>query len=197
MNQNSFFAFISRMKYINRWGLMHNTRYENLSEHSFETAYIAGALANIENSMFGGNYNAERITTRALFHDCAEIITGDMPTPVKYKSGDMTGAYEKAEQNAKQILLSSLPDTLYDIYSGYLSYDKSDDYSIIKAADKLSALIKCIEETSFGNRDFESALQTTQSRLQECKLQSVKYFLDNILPCYTLNLDELSRNNEL
>ncbi|MBP3480594.1 MAG: 5'-deoxynucleotidase [Clostridia bacterium] len=189
---NAFFAFISRMKYINRWGLMHNSRYENLSEHSFETAYIANALASIENTMFGGNYETERITTRALFHDSAEIITGDMPTPVKYKSDTMADAYALSESSAKETLLRGLTPELKETYRGYLSFDDRDDAEIIKAADKLSALIKCTEEINIGNRDFKSAEKTIRDTLSKSGLQSVGYFMENILPCFSLTLDELS-----
>ena len=180
------------MKYINRWGLMHNSRYESLSEHSFETAYIANALANIENEMFGGKYDVNRITVCALFHDSAEIITGDMPTPVKYKSRQMTGVYADAEDAAKETLLSALSPELSGIYKEYLDFDKTDDYKIVKAADKLSALIKCTEELNIGNRDFLSAEKTIRENLEKSELLSVKYFLENILPHYSKTLDELS-----
>lgn len=194
MNENSFFAFISRMKYINRWGLMHNSRLENLSEHSFETAYIANALANIENTMYGGDYDTERITVRALFHDCAEIITGDLPTPVKYKNEQMAGAYAISEKNAKETLLSALPPCLDQIYRDYLYFEDSSDRNIIKAADKLCALIKCTEEINIGNRDFVSAHRTVLKTLENSPLKSVRYFLDKILPAFSLTLDELSQN---
>ncbi len=197
MSANSFFAFISRMKYINRWGLMHNSRYENLSEHSFETAYIANALANIENKIFGGDYNVDRITVRALFHDCSEIITGDMPTPVKYKNAAISGAYADAEKGAKDTLLSTLPLELKEIYKDYLNYDNTDDYGIIKAADKLSALIKCIEELNIGNRDFLSAEISVRKTLEGSEYKSVRYFLDNILPNYSKTLDELSKGENI
>lgn len=180
------------MKHINRWGLMHNSRYENLSEHSFETAYLANALANIENTYFGGSYNVDRITVKALFHDCAEIITGDMPTPVKYKSSQMTGVYEDAEKQAKQTLLCSLSGDLHGIYSDYLESNETE-HGIIKAADKLSALIKCIEELNIGNRDFSSAKESVQKALEDSQLESVKYFLEKILPYYSLTLDELMK----
>lgn len=193
---NSFFAFISRMKYINRWGLMHNSRYENLSEHSFETAYIANALANIENEMFGGSFDADRITVYALFHDCAEIITGDMPTPVKYKSHQMTGVYADAEQNAKDTLLKSLSPALEGVYKEYLDFESTDGYRIVKAADKLSALIKCTEELNIGNRDFLSAEKTIREALIKSDLPSVSFFMENILPHYSKTLDELSQTNE-
>ena len=192
MNRNSFFAFMSRMKHINRWGLMRNSRYESLSEHSFETAYIANALANIENTMYGGNYNAERIAACALYHDSAEIITGDLPTPVKYKNEKIAGAYAQTEKSARETLLFALPEELRGIYRGYLYYDENADYAVIKAADKLSALIKCIEERNIGNRDFISAEKSIRAWLDSCELKSVGYFIENILPCFALTLDELS-----
>ena len=187
MNNNSFFAFISRMKYINRWGLMHNSRFENLSEHSYETAVIAGALANIENQLFGGNYDAEKIMVHALFHDCAEIITGDLPTPVKHNNRSLHEAYGDIERAAQDTLITGLPDELSDIYRDYM-----EEHPLVKAADKLSALIKCINERDVGNRDFESAEKTIRASIEQSEYKSVKYFMDNILPCYSMTLDELS-----
>lgn len=180
------------MKHINRWGLMHNSRYENLSEHSFEVAYVANALANIENTYFGGSYNADKVTTLALFHDCAEIITGDLPTPVKYKHSEITGAYSTVEKAAKQTLVSSLEHPLCDIYGEYLDYESTEYYTIIKAADKLSALIKCKEELAIGNGDFASAEKTIRENLEGSELGSVKYFMESVLPLYSKTLDELS-----
>ena len=178
--KNSFFAFLSRMKYINRWGLMHNSRYENLSEHSFETAYIANALAHIENEYFGGTYDAERITTIALFHDCAEIITGDMPTPVKYKQAEIAGAYSQVEKAAKETLLANTEPQLKKIYEKYLDYENSQDHDIIKAADKLSALIKCDNELAIGNNDFKNARESINKTLEKSPLKSVQYFIEHI-----------------
>ena len=191
--KNSFFAFLSRMKHINRWGLMRNSRFENLSEHSFDTAYIANALANIENKMFGGNYNADKVTTLALFHDCPEILTGDLPTPVKYKHKAITGAYGEVEKAAKETLLSGIEPCLLEIYSDYLNYDSTEYYEIIKAADKLSALIKCREEREAGNNDFLSAEKTVLESLEKSSLKSVAYFIGDILPMYSKTLDELSK----
>ena len=191
--KNSFFAFLSRMKHINRWGLMRNSRYENLAEHSFETAYIANALANIENVMFEGSYDAKTVTTLALFHDCPEIITGDLPTPVKYKHKSITGAYSQVEAAAKDTLLAGIEPGLRSIYSEYLDYENTEYYKIIKAADKLSALIKCREERKAGNTDFESAEKTILRSLDESGLESVEYFIRNILPMYSKTLDELSK----
>ena len=176
---------------------MRSTRYENLSEHSFETAYLANALANIENTMFGGDYDADRITTLALFHDSAEIITGDMPTPVKYKHRRMSDAYSETEESAKAILLDSLPDVLRPVYSEALSGGTEKEHLLIKAADKLSALIKCEEELGIGNRDFASARASVLQKLESSELKSVKYFLKEILPKYSLNLDELSQEKRV
>ena len=187
MNTNSFFALISRMKYINRWGLMHNSRFENLSEHSFETAVIANALANIENEMFGGNFDSNAVAVHALFHDCAEIITGDLPTPVKHNNKTLHCAYGDIEKAAQDTLITGLPENLKSTYRGYMQ-----EMPIIKAADKLSALIKCIEEREVGNGDFESAEKTIRKALEKSEFKSVQYFIDNILPCYSMTLDELS-----
>ncbi len=187
MNNNSFFAFISRMKYINRWGLMHNMRLENLSEHSFETAVIANALANIENEMYGGDYDANAVAVSALFHDCPEIITGDLPTPVKHNNAALEKAYDEIEKSAIDTLLCGLPDSLKDTYREYMK-----PMPIIKAADKLSALIKCVEERAGGNGDFISAEKTIRISLEKSEFKSVKYFMDNILPCYSMTLDRLS-----
>lgn len=173
---------------------MHNSRYENLSEHSFEVAYIANALANIENKCFGGSFDAEKITTAALFHDCAEIITGDLPTPVKYKHSAITGAYSQVEKNAKDTLLSGVTPQLYDTYKSYLNYEDTEYYPVIKAADKLSALIKCREELAIGNSDFKSAEKTILKSLDGSELKSVGYFMENILPLYSKTLDELSKD---
>ena len=189
MNNTSFFAFISRMKYINRWGLMRNSRYENLSEHSFEVAVITNALANIENDMFGGSFDANDLTVRALYHDCAEIITGDLPTPVKHNNRALHLAYGDIEKAAEETLITGLPMPLRDTYRGYM-----EEHPLIKAADRLSALIKCREERSGGNRDFESAENTIMRSLEKCEYKSVKYFIDNFLPCFDMTLDELSEN---
>ncbi len=191
MENCKFFALISRMKYVNRWGLMHNDREENLMEHSFETAVIAGALANIENTMFGGNYDVDRITQAALFHDASEIVTGDMPTPVKYINSRMSSVYKDVEQRAQQRLLCALPQELQAVYGDYFVPDDKS-VEIIKAADKISALLKCIQEVRTGNRDFETALKSTEEKIKMIKLKSVDYFMKKMLPAYTLTLDELS-----
>lgn len=191
MNNCAFFALISRMKYVNRWGLMHNDREENLMEHSFETAVLAGALANIENEMFGGSLDVDKITQAALFHDASEIITGDMPTPVKYINEQMSDVYKSVEKRAEQTLLNTLPEQLQEKYKAYFEPDEQS-YMIIKAADRISALLKCIQEMRVGNGDFATAKESTVNKIRQMPLKSVQYFMDNMLPAYYLTLDELS-----
>ncbi|MBR2315029.1 MAG: 5'-deoxynucleotidase, partial [Clostridia bacterium] len=155
-----FFAMHSRMKYINRWALMRNTVSENISEHSNDVAVIAHALAVIKNVRFGGNLNAERAAFLGLYHDMTEIITGDMPTPVKYHSEDMREAFKEVEDKAGRRLLSMLPEDMARYYEGAFFKEEEDEYlwKIVKAADKISALIKCIEEKNAGNNEFGKAL---------------------------------------
>ena len=191
MDGFAFFALISRMKYVNRWGLMHNDREENLMEHSFETAVIAGALANIENELFGGNHDVDKITQAALFHDASEIITGDMPTPVKYINSKMSDVYKAVEKKAEQTLIDTLPIQLQPRYSEYFEPDEQT-YQIIKAADRISALLKCIQEIRVGNGDFVTAQESTLEKIRNIPLKSVQYFMENMLPAYYLTLDELS-----
>ncbi len=191
MDNCAFFALISRMKYVNRWGLMHNDREENLMEHSFETAVLAGALANIENEMFGGSLDVDKVTQAALFHDASEIITGDMPTPVKYINSQMSDVYKAVEKKAEQTLLDTLPPQLQGKYSEYFEPDEKTR-QIIKAADRISALLKCIQEIRVGNQDFVTAKESTLKKIQQIPLKSVQYFMDNMLPAYYLTLDELS-----
>lgn len=191
MDSCKFFALISRMKYVNRWGLMHNDREENLMEHSFETAVISGALANIENELFGGMYDVEKITQSALFHDASEIVTGDMPTPVKYINSRMSSVYKDVESKAVDALLSTLPESLFKTYQGYFTPDEKC-YQIIKAADRISALLKCIQEIRTGNQDFLTAKNSVEEKIRQIPLQSVGYFMEHMLPAYSLTLDELS-----
>ena len=155
-----FYAMLSRMKNIYRWGLMRNTKQENLSEHSLEVAFIAHALAVIHNRRFGGNVNAEQIAFSAMFHDTTEIITGDMPTPIKYYNDEIKSAYKQIEAVAGDRLLSMLPEDLRpDFATAYAPDEQTQKF--IKAADKISALIKCTEELNMGNKEFSAAYKTT------------------------------------
>ena len=187
-----FFAMHSRMKYINRWALMRNTVSENISEHSNDVAVIAHALAIIKNVRFGGNINAERAAFLGLYHDMTEIITGDMPTPVKYHSEDMTDAFKAVEDKAGRTLLSMLPDDMAKYYEGAFFKKEGDEYlwKIVKAADKLSALIKCIEEKNAGNNEFGKALESTRASVEDMAMPEVEVFLEEFLPSFYLSLDE-------
>lgn len=188
-----FFAMLSRMKYINRWGLMRNTREENLCEHSLETAIIAHALAVIGNQRFGKSYDPQRAATLALLHDASEIITGDMPTPVKYHSEEIRRAYAEVEDLAVEHLVSMLPEELRPAYRELMTMDSPGDEAlkpIVKAADRMSAVIKCVEERQSGNRDFNKAEQTIINTIREMKLPEADYFLEEFLPSYGLTIEE-------
>lgn len=192
MKNNHFFAMLSRMKYINRWGLMRNTIEENISEHSLDVGIIAHALGVINNQIFGGNVSPERLALLGIFHDVTEIVTGDMPTPVKYYSPVIRNAYKEVEGVAKEQLLTGLPECFRDVYAPLLleTDEEEIEWSYVKAADKLSALIKCIEEGQMGNRDFAQAEETIRKSIAVMKLQEVEYFVENFLPAYNLTLDE-------
>ena len=187
-----FFAIISRMKYINRWGLMRNTISENISEHSLETAFISHLLAVLRNTRHGGNVDAERCALLAMYHDVAEIITGDLPTPVKYYSKEIKDAYAIVEENAEKQLLSYLPDDIRDVYSDIIGHKEKDEelWKLIKAADKISALIKCTEELQMGNKDFEKAYNSTLASIKALNVPEADEFLDEFMPAYSLTLDE-------
>lgn len=187
-----FFAVISRMKYINRWALMRNTITENISEHSLEVAFIAHALALIRNERFGGDVNPERCALLAMFHDTTEIITGDLPTPIKYYSKEIKGAYREVEAKAKDTLVSYLPDYLKQYYEPLLvpTEEEKELWRLVKGADKLSALIKCIEERKMGNTDFASAEKATLELIEKLDIPEVNVFLEDFIPAYDLTLDE-------
>jgi 5'-deoxynucleotidase len=180
------------MKYINRWGLMKNSRYENLTEHSAQTAMIAHCLAVIGNKIYGKSYDPDRIALFALYHDVSELVTGDLPTPVKYYNDDILKSYREIEEHAKEQILKKLPSELYDEYFDIINENCSDDErKIIKSADKLCALIKCIEEVKNGNSEFTKAHESSFRSVENTDLDEVKYFIDNMLPAFYLTLDEL------
>lgn len=190
----NFFAMHSRMKYINRWSLMRNTQSENLCEHSNDVAAIAHALAVIRNKRFGGNVNAERAAVLGLYHDMPEIITGDMPTPVKYYSSEMRSQFAEIENNAVNKILSMLPDDMKEEYESLFFPVKEDEelHKIVKAADKISALIKCIQEIAGGNNEFVKAYQSTLNSIEQMDLPEAKLFLDEYIDAFSLSLDELT-----
>lgn len=187
-----FFAILSRMKLINRWGLMRNTRPENLAEHSLEVSYLSYALALIKNKRFGGNADAGRAALLALYHDVPEIFTGDLPTPVKYFNPDIVRAYKDVEKMSANRILTFLPDDLKEDYRQLLTPEEKDRelIPIVKAADKLSALIKCIEEEKAGNSEFKKAAASQEEALHLMKLPEVECFMEEFLPSYRLTLDE-------
>ncbi len=190
MSSNTFFAVINRMKYINRWGLMRNSDNENLQEHSFQTAILAHALALIENVKFGGTLDPEKAAVIALYHDSSEIITGDMPTPVKYSSEALTLSYKRLEHEAGDVLLDKIEPQLREYYNDIFNSENSREWVVVKAADTLAAYIKCIEEIKAGNNEFIGARASVLQKLSRVDLNSLRYFIETYLPAYELTLDE-------
>ena len=190
---SSFFAMLSRMKYINRWALMRNSYPENISEHSLEVGMIAHVLALISNKKYGNNLNAERAALIGMYHDCTEIITGDMPTPIKYYNRDTVEAYKYVEAQAAKDLLDMLPDYLREEYETILFQQEEDAYlwTLVKAADRLSAYVKCIEEEKAGNREFSSAKFAVYAKLTEMDVPEVRDFIRDFVEAYKKTLDEL------
>ena len=191
----NFFAMLARMKYINRWGLMRNTITENIAEHSLDTAVIAHGLAVIGNTYFEKNLDEERIAVLAMFHDTTEIITGDLPTPIKYFAPEIKTAYKNVEAAAGTKLLMALPREMRPVYQSILHEDDEEKelWRYVKAADKISALIKCVEEKRMGNMDFEQAERATVEAIRAMKMPEADYFLENFMPAYSLTLDEQSK----
>lgn len=188
-----FFAFLSRMKYINRWGLMRNTYTENIQEHSLQVAIIAHGLAVIRNTYFNGEVNPERVAILAMFHDCNEIITGDMPTPIKYYNPQISKIYKDIEDISKEKIISMLPEEMADEYYS-LFFKNPDDmncWKLVKAADRISAYIKCVEEVKVGNNEFKKARETILQTIEENDLPEVRYFMEKFIPSFNLSLDEI------
>ncbi len=194
---SAFFAYLSKMKYIQRWGLMRNSRLENIQEHSLEVALIAHGLAVIRNQFFGGQVDPERVLTLAAFHEVGEVITGDLATPIKYFNPEIKQAYQKIDLIARERLLKMLPQELHSEYEALvLTTEESDreHWQLVKAADKLSAYLKCLEELKVGNQEFSKAAQTIKRQLTEVQeqLPEVGYFMEHFVPEYSLTLDELN-----
>lgn len=196
MNFN-FFAYISRMKYIARWSLMRSTVQENIQEHSHMVAVLAHGLGLVRRDVFGKNCDPNALAAAALYHDATEILTGDLPTPIKYHSHSIKKAYDEVEDIACRKLLGNLPEALRPAYGELLNASKDKDgYALIKAADTLSAYIKCIEERKAGNMEFLSAEKSTLKKLQAMGLPEVNYFMEHFLPGFEKNLDELGTLEE-
>lgn len=189
-----FFAMISRMKFIERWALMRNSLSENISEHSLEVSILAHALAVIGNERFNKHLNAEKAALIGIYHDATEIITGDMPTPIKYYNENIQGAFKAVEQAAANQLLLMLPEYMRKSYDSVFFPQEDETYlwKLIKAADKLSALIKCIEERKAGNTEFLKAEESIRGLLIDMKLEEVDIFMNEFLPAYDKTLDELN-----
>ena len=186
-----FFAYISRMRFIQRWALMRNTASENVQEHSHQVAVLAHALALIRNEKFGGRVDPGAVAAAALYHDASEILTGDMPTPIKYDNPAIRTAYKDVETVAAGKLLGMLPQELQAAYAPVLTEVDPEVERLVKAADKLSAHIKCLEELKAGNTEFREAAAQTRRALEGFDLPEVKYFMNTFLPSFSLTLDEL------
>ena len=189
---HSFFAYIFRMRYIARWALMRNTRTENVEEHSYEVAVLAHALAVIGREVFHKELDPDKTATAALFHDAPEIITGDMPTPIKYFNPELKSAYGQVEAVAQDKLLSMLPPDLRPAYDEAITIPDPHVRDLVKAADKLSAYLKCLEELKAGNTEFRKAKEQTYAALLQNPLPALRCFMEEFLPGFELTLDELS-----
>jgi len=197
MNQSHFFAHLSRLKLINRWPLMRNVRTENVSEHSLQVAMVAHALAVIKNKKFNGNLNAERIALMAMYHDASEVLTGDLPTPVKYYNAQIANEYKKIEKIAQQKLVEMLPEELQDAWLPLLDERQrsEDEEAIVKQADALCAYLKCLEELSAGNHEFQLAKARLEKTLTQRKSPEMDYFVEVFVPSFSLSLDEISQES--
>ncbi|MBQ6728405.1 MAG: 5'-deoxynucleotidase [Clostridia bacterium] len=189
---SKFFAYLNRMKYIKRWSLMRSIREENIMEHSQAVAVIAHALALITNKICGGNVDVNKTVLLAQYHEVGEVITGDLPTPIKYFNPEIKTAYKDLEKGACLRILSMLPESLKDEYEQYILPDEnSEEYKLVKYADRLSAYLKCVEEVKAGNAEFKKAKTSIGNELKNCKNPAVEYYLKEFAPAYELTLDEL------
>ena len=188
---NHFFAYINRMRFIQRWALMRNSYTETIQEHSHQVAVLAHALVVLRNEKFGGQVDAGAVAVAALYHDAGEILTGDMPTPIKYDNPAIRRAYKDVEAVAESRLLHMLPPELQGVYAPILTPADPEVEQLVKAADKLSAYIKCVEELKAGNLEFREAAAQTRAALEGYGLPEVAYFLDTFMDSFSLSLDEL------
>jgi 5'-deoxynucleotidase len=189
-----FFAYLARMKFIQRWGLMRNTQPENIQEHSLQVAVIAHSLALIKNKRFKGTVNPERTAVLALFHDASEVITGDLATPIKNFNPKIKTVYREIELVAKQRLYNMLPEELKPDYHSILFWQEADreHWELVKAADKICAYLKCLEELKAGNQEFIKAEKAIKEAIAGLNLPEVLYFMENYVPSMSLTLDELN-----
>ena len=195
-NNSNFLAILSRMKYIDRWNLMRNTRRESLADHTLDVIFIVHVLVEIANTYFDKKLDAGRAVLLAAFHDAPEIITGDLPTPVKYFGPDIKEAYDHVEEAAKAKMISQLPEEMQETYSDIMNAKAPEDEDLakyVKAADKISALIKCIEEEQSGNKDFDQAKEATLKKIKSFQMPEVEFFMEHFLPGYYMTLDEQTK----
>ena len=188
----AFFACLSRLKLISRWSLMRNTQPENDAEHSLQVAMIAHAIAVIGRDRYGRAVDPEHVLSLAVYHDATEVMTGDLPTPVKYHNEELRGAYRRLEDVSADRLLSLLPEDMQPAFTPYLKQEKGYDRDVVKAADKISAYIKCLEEKRAGNREFDYAAENVRKSLDAMELPEVRDFLREFLPAFEMTLDELN-----
>ena len=187
-----FWAFLNRMKLIKRWSLMYSVKEENIMEHSWQVASIAHALALIKNKIYGGSVNVEKTVLLAQYHETGEVITGDLPTPIKYFNPEIRDAYKDLEKNSCERLLKMLPTELESEYRTYVLPDtNSYEYKLVKVADRLAAYLKCVDELKSGNKEYKKAMTSIKAELNDIRLEEVKYCIKNIAPAYELTLDEL------
>lgn len=191
----NFFAYIHKLKDIKRWSLMRNSEEENVKEHSFDVSVIAHAIAVIDNRIFGAKHDTGKITEMALFHETSEVITGDLPTPIKYYNDEIHNAYSKIEKIAQDSVFNMLPDVLKPEYREIIYHDDNPEYVIVKNADKISAYIKCLRELQAGNEEFRYAKDNLRKQIEQIEHGATVYFIENFLPAYSLTLDEL--NNKI
>ncbi len=191
---NHFFAYLYRMKHINRWSLMKSTVSENLKEHSLDVSMIAHCLAVVRRDVFNLPISPDRIAVMALYHDAAETVTGDLPTPIKYMSPEINNAYKSIEREAEHRILAMLPDELKDTYTSYFTASNDDERRILKAADRICAYIKCLLELKSGNDEYRRAAEQTKRALDNMHLQEVEYFFNTFMPSFDLSIDEMDEN---
>ena len=188
----NFYAFMDRMKYIKRWQLMRSVRDENIMEHSQQTAMFAHALAVINNTVFGGTASAEKAVLYAVYHECSEVMTGDLPTPIKYYNASINGAYKSLEERALDKLLDTLPCGMKDALAPSIKPDTGSlEYALMKAGDRLAAYVKCLEELRCGNTEFSKAKKSIEDDLRSRKMPEVEYFFDKFIASFNRSLDEL------